>query len=124
LTANVILLSKYFSSAKENKKSENTEMSREGIRVNKEKKIIYFLFANDPLTFMLFLIELDISLNIIIKKNTNKPMFKYKREFKFLSLNKMKFFPINVKKVIKVIDKVKINIRIINICLFRKLSIN
>ena len=36
----------------------------------------------------------------------------------------MKLFPINVKKVKKVTDKVKINIKIINICLFIKLSIN
>ena len=41
-----------------------------------------------------------------------------------MSLNKMKFFPINVRKVINVTDKVKINIRIINMCLFIKLSIN
>jgi len=79
LTAKVILLSKYFSKANENKKSENTEMRSEGIRVNKEKKIIYFLLAIDPLTLILFLIEIDISLNIIIKKSINKPIFKYKR---------------------------------------------
>tara|TARA_B100000579_G_scaffold73557_1_gene56508 strand:- start:141 stop:359 length:219 start_codon:yes stop_codon:yes gene_type:complete len=72
-------LSKYFSKANENKKSENTEMRSEGIRVNNEKKIIYFLLAIDPLTLILFLIELDISLNIIIKKSNNKPIFKYKR---------------------------------------------
>ena len=36
----------------------------------------------------------------------------------------MKLFPINVKKVKKVTDNVKINIRIINMCLFIKLSIN
>ena len=36
----------------------------------------------------------------------------------------MKVFPINIKKVKKVTDKVKINIRIINMCLFIKLSIN
>ena len=79
LTAKVILLSKYFSKANENKKSENIEMRSEGIRVNNEKKIIYFLFAIDPLTFILFLIELDISLNIIMKKSINNPIFKYKR---------------------------------------------
>ena len=36
----------------------------------------------------------------------------------------MKLFPINVKKVKKVTDSVKINIKIINMCLFIKLSIN
>ena len=61
LTANVILLSKYFSKANENKKSENTEIRREGISVNNAKKIIYFLLAIDPLTLILFLIELKIS---------------------------------------------------------------
>tara|TARA_B100000965_G_scaffold19709_1_gene14738 strand:- start:131 stop:352 length:222 start_codon:yes stop_codon:yes gene_type:complete len=73
------LLSKYFSKANENKKSENIEIRSEGIRVNNEKKIIYFRLAIDPLTFILLLIELDISLNIIIKKSINKPIFKYKR---------------------------------------------
>ena len=41
----VIFLSKYFSSAKENKNKEKTEIKIDGINVNKEKKVIYFLFA-------------------------------------------------------------------------------
>ena len=36
----------------------------------------------------------------------------------------MKLFPINVKNVKKVTDKVKMNINVIKICLFIKLSIN
>ena len=36
----------------------------------------------------------------------------------------MKLFPINVKNVKKVTDNVKINIKIINMCLFIKPSIN
>ena len=36
----------------------------------------------------------------------------------------MKDLPRNVKKVKKVTDNVKINIKIINMCLFKKLNIN
>ena len=36
---------------------ENIAISNDGINVNKPKEIIYFLFATDPLTFILFLIE-------------------------------------------------------------------
>ena len=46
----VILLSKYFSTAKEKRKSENAEISIEGISVNNEKNAIYFLLALDPST--------------------------------------------------------------------------
>ena len=54
-------------------------MSKDGIRVNNEKKTIYFLLAIDPLTLMFFFMELDVSLKIIIRNNNNKPMFTYKR---------------------------------------------
>ena len=40
----VTFLSKYFSSAKENKNNENIEINNEGINVNKAKYVIYFLF--------------------------------------------------------------------------------
>ena len=53
------MLSKYFSKANENKNNENIEMRSEGIKVNKEKKTIYFLLAIDPLTLILFFIELE-----------------------------------------------------------------
>ena len=82
-TAVVILLSKYFSSAKENKNSENTEINNDGIKVNNEKKIIYFLLAIEPLTFMLFLIEFLVSTKIIIKKARSKNTFANSKYFKF-----------------------------------------
>ena len=47
---------------------ENTAMSNEGINVKSPKDIMYFLFATDPLTFILFLIEFLISIIIKIKK--------------------------------------------------------
>jgi hypothetical protein len=49
LTADVTFLSKYLSSAKESKNNENKEINIDGIKVNNEKKVIYFLFALDPL---------------------------------------------------------------------------
>tara|TARA_B100000965_G_scaffold340351_1_gene308571 strand:+ start:563 stop:781 length:219 start_codon:yes stop_codon:yes gene_type:complete len=72
-------LSKYFSKAKENKNKENIEIKSDGIKVNNEKKTIYFLLATEPLTLMFFFIEVEISLNIIIKKSSNNPIFKYKK---------------------------------------------
>ena len=67
--------SKYFSSANENKNKEKTEINNDGINVNSEKKMIYFLLATDPRILMLFLIEEVISLNIIRKKINNKAIF-------------------------------------------------
>ena len=43
---------------------------------------------------------------------------------RLLSLIKMKDLPRNVRKVKKVTDNVKINIKIINMCLFKTLNIN
>jgi hypothetical protein len=74
-TAVVILLSKYFSNAKENKNNENIEIKRDGIKVKSEKKIIYFLLAIEPRTLILFFNEFFISIKIIIKKtNSNIPL--------------------------------------------------
>tara|TARA_B100000035_G_scaffold198370_1_gene169497 strand:+ start:402 stop:557 length:156 start_codon:yes stop_codon:yes gene_type:complete len=50
------------SKANENKNNEKIEINIEGMSVNKEKKIIYFLLAIDPFTLILSLIEFDISL--------------------------------------------------------------
>ena len=41
-----------------------------------EKKTIYFLLDAEPLTLMLLLIELEISLKIITKKSSNNAIFK------------------------------------------------
>ena len=41
-----------------------------------------------------------------------------------MSFDKNSVLPINVKKVINDITRVKINIKIIKMCLFMKLSIN
>ena len=60
-------LSKYFSKAKENRNSENIEINIDGIRVNKEKYVIYFLFEVKPSLSISFLIDFLISWKI----NTN-----------------------------------------------------
>ena len=70
LTTVVILLSKYFSKAKENKNNEKTEINIAGINVNKEKNAIYFLLAVDPLLLISSLNAFLISINMI-KKNSN-----------------------------------------------------
>tara|TARA_B100000287_G_C20544422_1_gene745973 strand:- start:914 stop:1144 length:231 start_codon:yes stop_codon:yes gene_type:complete len=76
LTAVVIFWSKYLSNANEKINNENTEISIEGIKVNNEKKTIYFLLAIEPLTFIFALIEFEISLKISIKNNTRNIIFK------------------------------------------------
>ena len=53
--------------AKENIKSEKTDIRIEGIKVNKEKNIIYFLFAIEPFTLIFTFIEFEISLKINMK---------------------------------------------------------
>jgi hypothetical protein len=73
------LLSKYFSKANEKINNEKIEINSDGISVKREKKIIYFLFAMEPRTFILLLIEFKISLNIIIKKNKSRDIFVNKR---------------------------------------------
>ena len=83
LTAVVIFLSKYFSRANEKINKENIAISNDGINVNKPKEIIYFLFATDPLTFILFLIEFFTSTKIKTKNNNKKAMFKIRTNCKF-----------------------------------------
>ncbi len=65
------------SRAKENIKSEKTDIKIDGISVNNEKKTMYFRLATDPLTFILALIEFDISLKINKKKELKK-LYLYK----------------------------------------------
>jgi len=69
-------LSKYFSNANVNKNNEKIEINNDGMSVNSEKNTMYFLFATDPLTLILFFIEFVISLNIIIKKISKSAIFK------------------------------------------------
>jgi hypothetical protein len=51
LTAVVIFVSKYLLRAYEKINKEKIDINNDGINVNNEKKITYFLFATDPLTF-------------------------------------------------------------------------
>ena len=44
-------------------------INNDGIKVNKPNDIMYFLFATDPLTLILFLIEFLTSIKIIKKNN-------------------------------------------------------
>ena len=122
-TAVVILLSKYFSRAKENKNSEKTDIKIEGINVNKEKKVIYFLFALDPSIAISFLIEFLISMKIIEKKISNNKMFDTNKYCKFWSVSSIKLLSMKVKNVKKPRNSVIINIKIIKIFFLINLSI-
>ena len=52
----VTFLSKYFSSANENRNKEKIDINNEGIKVNNAKYVIYFLFDLSPSLSISFLI--------------------------------------------------------------------
>mgnify|MGYP001456841401 CR=1 FL=1 len=64
LTTVETFLSKYFSKAKENKNNEKIEINIDGIKVNREKYVIYFLLALKPSLSISFLIDFLISIKI------------------------------------------------------------
>ena len=64
-------MSKYFSTAKEKRNRENADISIDGIRVNREKKAIYFLLALDPSTTISLFIEFLTSRKINRKDIVN-----------------------------------------------------
>ena len=83
LTTVVTFLSKYFSRAKENKNSENIEINTDGIKVNKPKYVIYFLFDFKPSLSISFLIALLISTKIKTKSAINRTMLRTNKICKF-----------------------------------------
>ena len=99
-------------------------MSNDGIKVKRPNDKIYFLFATEPLTFMLFFIEFLISMKIKIKKKNKKIIFVINTNCKLYSFNLIKLLSIKVRKVIKDNKTVRTNIIIINKFLFMKVSIN
>ena len=82
-TTVVTFLSKYFSRANENKKSENTEIKIDGIKVNNEKYVIYLLFDDKPSLSISFLIDFLISLKINKNNTKSKKIFKINKYCKF-----------------------------------------
>ena len=119
----VIFLSKYLSTANEKRKREKAEISIEGIRVNNEKKAIYFLLALDPSTTISLFIEFLTSKKINRKNMINKTMLDNKRYCKFWSLSLMKLLSKKVKKVTKPNNNVIKKIITINKFFLMKFSI-
>tara|TARA_B100000941_G_scaffold61351_1_gene40485 strand:- start:152 stop:370 length:219 start_codon:yes stop_codon:yes gene_type:complete len=68
-------LSKYFSNAKENKNNEKIAIRTDGIKVNREKNKIYFLFDKEPLILRFCFREFFVSKKIIEKKKIKSSMF-------------------------------------------------
>ena len=89
-----------------------------------KKNIIYFLFAIEPFTFILFFIEFFVSLKIKEKKTSNNKTLLINKFFKLLLFNSMKLLSINVKNVTNANINVNKNINIMNRFLFKKVSIN
>ena len=90
LTAVVIFLSKYLSKANEKINNEKTAISKDGIKVNSANETIYYLFATDPLTLILFFIEFLISINISTKNKSTRQMFDMRRISRLSSLSLIK----------------------------------
>ena len=78
----VTFLSKYFSKAKENKNNENTEIKMDGINVNKEKTVIYFLLEFRPSLSISFFIDFFISKKININNKKSNKIFKINKNCK------------------------------------------
>ena len=79
----VTFLSKYFSKAKENKKSEKIEINTDGIKVNKPKYVIYFLFDFKPSLSISFLMALLISIKIKTKSAIKRKIFRTNNNCRF-----------------------------------------
>ena len=116
-------MSKYLSKANEKINRENIEINNDGINVNNLNEMIYYLFAITLITFMLFLTEFLISKKIKTKKIINNIKLNINKIWRLFSFRLIKLLPINVKKVKKPNDSVKIKIIIINKFLFNKANI-
>ena len=103
---------------------EKTDIKIDGISVNKEKKVIYFLFALDPSIAISFLIEFLISIKIIEKKTSNNKIFDTSKYCKFLSVSSIKLLSMKVKNVKKETAKVNKKTIDIKMFLFKKVNID
>ena len=95
----MIFLSKYLSRAKDNKNKENKEIRIEGIKVNKAKKVIYFLLALEPLMSISIFKDFLTSMKIKKKKKSSKIILITSSNCKLLSLKTIKLLSMKVKKV-------------------------
>ena len=76
-------MSKYFSRANEKRNKEKIDISKEGIKVNNAKYVMYFLFDLIPSLSISFLIVFLISKKIKIKRNASKTIFRINKYCKF-----------------------------------------
>ena len=77
-------MSKYFSNANEKRNNENTDIKIDGINVNKENQVIYFLLDLKPSLSISFLIDFLISTKININNKKSKKIFKMSKYCKLL----------------------------------------
>ena len=99
------------------------EINIEGINVNNEKKVIYFLFANEPLTLISCFKDFLISKKISKKNNIKSARSTINSICKLNSLSFIKLFSIKVKNVTNPTVRVKMNITIKKIFLLMNASI-
>ncbi len=94
------------------------EINIDGIKVNNEKKTMYFLLAIEPLTLIFCFKEFLVSKNINAKKINNNIISTINKYLRVSSLILKKFFSIKVKNVIKPSNNVAKKIVIKNRFLF------
>ena len=80
-----------------------------------QRNVMYFLLALEPLTSTSIFKEFLTSENIIKKRSINNAMFPINNSWRLSSDNFKKLLSINVKKVIKPMNKVIKNTRMMNI---------
>ena len=94
LTAKVILLSKYFSKANENKNNEKTEINSEGISVNNEVQLLQNYYYSEEKIPYLEKLQILSNKNFIglnkLNKNFDKNTSEYLNDY-YLSNNKNSF---------------------------------
>ena len=116
----VTFLSKYFSSANENKNNEKIEIKIEGINVNNEKYVIYFLLDVRPSLSISIFIDLFISIKINVNNRKSKKILRINKYFKLSSVNSIKLLLIKVKNVKNPINNVILDKIIMKIFFFKK----
>ena len=119
MTTVVTFLSKYFSRANENRNSEKIEIRIEGIKVNKEKKVIYFLFEVIPSLSMSDLIDFLISKKMETNNKIKRIILETNKYWRFSWFKSIKLLSIKVKNVKNPTNRVIINSMIINIFFFK-----
>ena len=112
------------SNAKEKRNKEKIEIKIDGIKVNNEKYVMYFLFDVKPSLSISILIEFLTSTKINMNNKISKKIFEISKYCKLFSFKSTKLLSINVKKVKKPRNSVILDKIIMIIFFFKNSNIN